>query len=104
MYLAIADDGVTLHQPEVVTDLYASYHQRLTAERLGAVLAEHDAGEVLPGAAHVMIPVATLRRLAAGRVPDGWEADFAGMLEYARTKGWLSEDGEAVRAHLERER
>ncbi|MCD2196780.1 hypothetical protein LQ327_25750 [Actinomycetospora endophytica] len=104
MYLAIADDGVTLHQPEVVTDLYASYHQRLTANRLAAVLAEHDAGELLEGASHLMIPVATLRRLAEGRVPEGWDADFDGMIDYAREKGWLSDDGESVRAHLERER
>lgn len=104
MYLAIAHDGVTLQQPEVVSDFYASYHERLTAEKLGAVLAEHDAGELLPGASHVMVPVATLRRLAAGRVPEGWDDDFEGMLAYAGTKGWLSEDGQAVRAHLERER
>lgn len=104
MYLAIAHDGVTLQQPEVVTDLYASYRERLTADRLAAVLAEHDAGELLPGGAHVMIPVATLRRLAAGRVPAGWDADFDGMLTYARQHGWLSDDGQAVRAHLERER
>jgi hypothetical protein len=104
VYLDISNDGVTLRQPEVVTDLYASYKQRLTPERLAAVLAEHDAGELLPDRNHVLIPVATLRRLAAGRVPEGWEADFAGMLEQARTQGWLDEQGEAVRAHLERER
>jgi hypothetical protein len=104
MYLTIASDGVALHQPEVTTDLYASYRERLTADRLAAVLADHEAGELLQDGAHVMIPVATLRRLAAGRVPDGWDADFDGMLAHARGKGWLSEDGDAVRAHLERER
>lgn len=104
MYLAISHDGVALHEPEVVTDLYASYRERLTPDRLAAVLAEHDAGELLPDGAHVMISVATLRRLAAGRVPEGWGDDFAGMLVYARNKGWLSEKGDAVRAHLERER
>ncbi len=104
MYLAIATDGVTLHQPERTNDLYASYSERLMSERISALLAEHDAGELLPDGAHVMIPVATLRRLAAGRVPDGWDADFESMLAYARSKGWLNEDGTAVRAHLERER
>lgn len=104
MYLAIAHDGVALHEPEVVTDLYASYRERLAPHRLAAVLAEHDAGELLPDLNHVMIPVATLRRLAAGRVPEGWEADFEGMLAKARERGWLDEDGDRVRAHLERER
>lgn len=104
MYLAISHDGVALHQPEVVTDLYASYRERLAPARLAAVLAEHDAGVPLPDGAHVMIPVATLRRLAAGRVPEGWDDEFDGMLAHARSKGWLSEEGDAVRAHLERER
>jgi hypothetical protein len=104
MYLFIASDGVALHQPEVTSDLYASYRERLTADRLAAVLADHDAGELLVDGAHVVIKVATLRRLAAGRVPDGWDADFDAMLAHARTQGWLSEDGDTVRAHLERER
>ena len=104
MYLAISHDGVTLQQPEVVTDLYASYWERLTPDRLASVLAEHDAGELTEDRAHVMVPVATLRRLAAGRVPEGWDADLDRMLEQARGRGWLSEDGATVRAHLEMER
>jgi hypothetical protein len=104
VYLTIAHDDVALHQPEVTTDLYASYKERLSAIRMNAVLAEHDAGELLIDGAHIMVPVATLRRLAAGRVPDGWDADFDAMLAHARTRGWLSEDGSAVRVHLERER
>jgi hypothetical protein len=104
VYLAIASDGVDLEQPEVVTDLYASYWERLGPDTIRKVLAEHDAGELLPDLNHVMIPVATLRRLAAGRVPEGWESDLEGMLAHAREKGWLNEAGDAVRAHLERER
>jgi hypothetical protein len=104
MYLDIAHDSVTLQQPERVNDLYASYVERLSPDRISTVLAEHADAELLPDGAHVMVPVATLRRLAAGRVPEGWDEDFEEMLEYARGKGWLSEDGTAVRAHLERER
>jgi hypothetical protein len=104
VYLAIASDGVELRQPEVVTDLYASYWERLGPDRIAAVLAEHDAGELSDDRQHVLIPVATLRRLAAGRVPEGWDADLDGMLAKARERGWLNETGDAVRAHLERER
>ena len=104
MYLAISHDGVALHEPEVATDLYASYRERLTPQRLAAVLAEHAGGELLPDGAHVVIPVATLRRLAAGRVHEGWDADFDALLDRARSTGRLSEDGGAVRAPLERER
>ncbi|NMO94150.1 hypothetical protein [Actinomycetospora sp. TBRC 11914] len=104
MYLAIASDGVTLEEPERLNDLYASYWERLGPDLLGRILAEHADAELLPDGAHIMVPVATLRRLADGRVPEGWDADFEKMLAYAREKGWLSEDGTAVRAHLERER
>lgn len=104
MYLDIANDGVTLQQPERLNDLYASYRERLGPDRLAAILAEHADAELLADCAHVMIPVATLRRLAAGRVPESWDADFEKMLAHAEEKGWLSEDGLAVRAHLERER
>ena len=27
--------------------------------------------------------------------------DFAAMLDYARSKGWLSDDGASIRAHVE---
>lgn len=104
MYLAISHDDVALHQPEVTTDLYASYSERLSPDRLAAVLDEHDAGSFLADGAHIMVPVATLRRLAAGHVPETWDADFDDMLAKAGSRGWLSEDGSAVRVHLERER
>lgn len=104
MYLAIASDGVDLRLPEVTTDLYASYWERLGPDTIAKVLAEHDAGELSEDRAHVMIPVATLRRLAAGRVPEGWDAEFDAMLAKARERGWLDEAGDRVQAHLERER
>jgi hypothetical protein len=104
VYLAISDDGVELNEPDKVNDLYVSYWQRLGPDTIARVLAEHDAGELLPDLNHVMIPVATLRRLAEGRVGDDWETRFAGMLDVARERGWLDESGTAVRAHLERER
>jgi hypothetical protein len=104
VYLAISSDGVALNEPDKVNDFYASYWERLGPDVIAKVLAEHDAGELLPDHNHVMVPVAALRRLAAGRVGEDWDERFAGMLDRARTMGWLDESGEAVRAHLERER
>jgi hypothetical protein len=103
LYLAISTDGVDLRMPEHLTDLYASYRQRLTSDKIAEILAEHDAGELSEKADHVVVPVATLRRMAAGRVPESWEADFEGMLADARTKGRLTEDGTGISAPLERE-
>ena len=101
MYLDISRDGVALRQADVTTDLYASYRGRLSRGTLLVLLAEHDAGELSEHADHVMVPVATLRRLAAGRVS---EDDLGVMLATARERGRLSADGDAVHAPLERER
>jgi hypothetical protein len=47
------------------------------------------------------IEAAAVRQLASGRVSSAWEADFSAMLAYASTKGWLSDTGNAIRAHVE---
>jgi hypothetical protein len=67
---------------------------------LGAALAAHDLGRLLPSG-DALIEIEAVRRLAAGRVPDGWEHDFTAMVDYARSKGWLDERGGAIQAHVE---
>jgi hypothetical protein len=42
-----------------------------------------------------------IRRLAAGRVHEGWEAAFTRMIDFARSKGWLDESTGDIRAHCE---
>jgi hypothetical protein len=49
----------------------------------------------------VLVDVAAVRRLAAGVVGPGWEGDFLAMLDFARGRGWLTEDDGAIRAHVE---
>ena len=51
---------------------------------------------------HVYINVDAVREMASGRVGDSWDDDFAGMLAYASSKGWLDESGSAIEAHIER--
>lgn len=69
-------------------------------EALGAVLPAHDLGQVLPSG-DALIELDAVRRLAAGRVPDGWEKDFSAMVDYAKAKGWFDEDHGAIQAHVE---
>ena len=45
------------------------------------------------------IQVAAVRRLAAGRVPEGWDKDFLAMVEHARTKGWFDPYDDAIEVH-----
>jgi len=47
------------------------------------------------------IAVDAVRRMAAGRVPEGWDGDLDAMLAYARGKGWVDDAGHAIRAHVE---
>lgn len=47
------------------------------------------------------IDVRAVRALAGDAVDDEWEAGFVAMLEYAGSKGWLSEDGSEIQAHVE---
>jgi hypothetical protein len=69
-------------------------------EMLGAVLPGRGLGYLLPSG-DAMIKIEGVRGLAAGRVPDGWDEDFAAMVGYAKSKGWLDESGEEIQAHVE---
>lgn len=51
---------------------------------------------------HAWVRIDALRRAArSAGVPDGWEAGFDDMVVFARSKGWVSDDGDAVRVHVE---
>ena len=53
----------------------------------------------LDGDDDALLDLAHLRRAAGDGRPAGWEADFDAMADYARSEGWLDDDG-SVRAHL----
>jgi hypothetical protein len=61
-----------------------------------------DAVGSLDGDGEALVHVEAVRRLAAGTVDETWETDFVAMLDYAGSKGWLSDDGASIRAHVER--
>jgi hypothetical protein len=47
------------------------------------------------------ITVDAVRRMARDRVGPAWHDEFTAMLAYARTKGWLDDNGNAIQAHVE---
>lgn len=51
---------------------------------------------------HAWIRIDAIRQLAGRHATGEWEAGFASMLELARSRDWLDEELEAVRAHCER--
>ncbi|GEM_PF-273580 len=99
IHVDLATRDVSLHEPSVFTAFHV-----VTAPRdaVGA-----DAAEALGDLAksldddHVWISADGIRALAVHQVGTEWESQFAGMVRYAESKGWCSEDG-MIRAHLER--
>ena len=51
---------------------------------------------------HAWVRVDALRELAGTAATPEWEASLQGMLEYARSKDWVDDELDAVRAHVER--
>ncbi|MFC4942395.1 hypothetical protein [Pseudonocardia sp. GCM10023141] len=101
MYFLISDDAVELVDPQDVKAFSVRCPADLDHAGLAASVDRAELGEILDSG-HLMVPVATIRRMAGDRVGPGWDNDLAGMLAYAASKGWTSADGSRVRAHVER--
>ena len=65
--------------------------------RLADLLAPHGRVE----GEHAWITTEAVVALVGDVGDDAWQAGFDGMIDYARGHGFLSEDGSAIRAHLE---
>jgi hypothetical protein len=102
LHLSITADRTELVDPQDVRSFAAVCPPGLTGAELAERVRDDDLGELLPDGEHLMVPVETLRRLAAGRVGPGWPDDLAAMVDYAAGKGWTDRDGTRVRAHVER--
>lgn len=72
-----------------------------SATSAGGLLETEMLGRSAGNDGHVWVDVDAVRRLAAGRVPADWDARFDQMLAFATDRGWMSEDGESILAHVE---
>lgn len=91
----------------------ASRHVRLDdADDLKALSVRFDACEPDDAAAilgalgavdgeHVWLDIAGLLSLSPRAAEEQWRADFDNTMAYARSKGWVDEAGERVRAHID---
>jgi hypothetical protein len=91
--------SVVLEEPADCRRFHVSATGDGGTARLGEVLVACAVGRTV--GADAFIDVDALRELAAGRVDDTWEGDFAAMLDFASAKGWLDATGRAVQAHVE---
>jgi hypothetical protein len=90
-----ADRSVVLDEPGLLTRLHV---EAATGVEVGPALAAAGAGGSLDGD-HVEIDLAWLRAAAAGHASV---ADLDALVGYAASRGWVSADGERVRAHVVR--
>jgi hypothetical protein len=98
--LAADPPSVSLVEPADCTGFDIVVHGPGDLAGVGRALADASMGGIEGDEA--LVTVDGVRRLAADQVGDGWETDFAAMLEFAAGRGWMSDDGEAIRAHIER--
>jgi hypothetical protein len=91
--------GVTLEEPADCARFAVVVGGSGDAPALERALVSASVGRMEQDEA--LVAVAAVRRLASGSVGVGWEEDFTAMLEYAGGRGWLTEDGVAIRAHVE---
>ena len=93
---------VSLEQPEDCKQFHVLMAGEGNDTLVANALEGAGVGRSSANPGHVYINVAAVREMAAGRVGAAWDDDFAGMLAYASSKGWLDESGSAIEAHIER--
>jgi hypothetical protein len=99
MIVRVTRTGVALEQPEDVRRFHVEVGPGV--DDLNRALVAAGFGSVDPSTSEALIPVAALRAAAAGRVSPGWDQEFDAMLGYASSKGWMSDDGTAIKGHVE---
>ena len=97
--LTSATPAVALVEPDDCRRFDVVVHGPLDPGQLDRALGAVSVGRTVGDDAHVRVDA--VRRLAAGAVAESWEADVAAMLDYARSRGWLSDDGREIQAHVE---
>jgi hypothetical protein len=90
---------VTVTGPDDFTRFHMSVRGEQDAARLDAVLRATATG-ACDEPSDATVRVDAVRRMA-GRTNSKWKADFTAMLDFAGSKGWLTDDGGAIRAHVE---
>ncbi|VXB49300.1 conserved hypothetical protein [Arthrobacter sp. 9V] len=98
MHVRVSPGSVALDEPDDCTSFKVLLSEA-ARDKLPALLRTTSAGQLDDG--DVLVSVDWIRNECAGRIGMGWNYRFANMLVYAAGKGWLSEDGSHVRAHVE---
>ncbi|BCW61582.1 hypothetical protein [Arthrobacter sp. StoSoilB22] len=98
MHVRVSPGSVALDEPDDCTSFKVLLSEE-ARENLPGLLKTTAAGRM--DKEDVLVSVDWIRGECAGRIGMGWNYRFANMLVYAAGKGWLSDDGSLVRAHIE---
>jgi len=90
---------VSLEEPDDCKRFHLTVVNGREAAMVFGALVDAAAGRLEDGQAWVTVDA--VRRMAAGRVGPGWDADFEAMLGFAATKGWLDPNRASIQAHVE---
>lgn len=99
MNVVIATDTAELTDAGNLTQLQVTAPEAASLESIDNILREGALGSVVDTHAYLDIEALRRRRVELGLIDDD---AYDGMIEYAAKKGWVSDDGGAVRAHIER--
>jgi hypothetical protein len=91
--------AVSLEEPEDTKRFHVSVAGGSDRALVFAALVDAAAGRLEDDDAWITID--SVRRMARDRVGPGWDDDFAAMLEYAASKGWVDLRANTIRAHIE---
>ena len=95
---------VTLEEPDDTKKFHVAVLNGTSPEAdfglIFGALVDAAAGRLEGDDAYITIDA--VRRMAGDRVEEGWTDQFDAMLAYAKTKGWLDEGHNAIKAHIER--
>ncbi|MEJ2862130.1 hypothetical protein [Actinomycetospora flava] len=98
MIVQLSAGSATVAEPDDCTRLHVA--TSLPADAVGEALLGSGIGRLEAGDA--LLDLETLRdRARAGAQEPDWDEKWAKMIDYARTKGWVTADDAAVRAHVE---
>jgi hypothetical protein len=101
MIVVVTDDGVSVREADDCMRLSVS--TALRDQHVAAALARSGMGTLVDGR-DVLLDVGILHERARAAASAGdWEDRWVAMIDYAGTKGWLTDDRTAVRAHIDGE-
>jgi len=97
MIIDVTASGVSLREPRNLSDFHVE-----VADRVDLAEALTIAGAGRPAGDDVFVSAGWVRDAMAEREDDDeeWRTAFEAMLGLARSKGWISEDGDGIRAHV----